>query len=330
MAGPVLSMSCVLNNVMRYEGRAFFAMFGLVSGGVLNMFLDPILMFNLGMGIKGAAVSTFVSQCVSFALLLYMFLSHRAISSIRLNYLRLPFKEIMSSLVLIVKTGFPSLLRQLCATLSTMVLNLCSKPFGDPAIAAMTIDGRVLMFIGSTMIGIGQGFQPVSAFNYGSKKYARLRYACFVTWRAGTILMTGLAALGFIFTEDIIRIFVKDEPEVIRQVVYFGVPALRFMCIAVVIQPASVVANMLFQSIGEAKKASLLSMLRSGICYIPMLLILPIFMGFAGIQCSQMVADILATSISVPFLIRFLKTLPKGDERTVQDERYEEYNAGNG
>ncbi len=142
--------------------------------------------------------------------------------------------------------------------------------------------------------------------------------------------MTGLAALGFIFTEDIIRIFVKDEPEVIRQVVYFGVPALRFMCIAVVIQPASVVANMLFQSIGEAKKASLLSMLRSGICYIPMLLILPIFMGFAGIQCSQMVADILATSISVPFLIRFLKTLPKGDERTVQDERYEEYNAGNG
>ena len=329
MAGPVLSMSCVLNNVMRYEGRAFFAMFGLVSGGVLNMFLDPILMFNLGMGIKGAAVSTFVSQCVSFALLLYMFLSHRAISSIRLKYLRLPFKEIMSSLVLIVKTGFPSLLRQLCATLSTMVLNLCSKPFGDPAIAAMTIDGRVLMFIGSTMIGIGQGFQPVSAFNYGSKKYARLRYACFVTWRAGTILMAGLATLGFIFTADIIRIFVKDEPEVIRQVVYYGVPALRFMCIAVVIQPASVVANMLFQSIGEAKKASLLSMLRSGICYIPMLLILPIFMGFAGIQCSQMVADILATSISVPFLIRFLKTLPKDDERTVQDERYEKYNAGN-
>ena len=144
--------------------------------------------------------------------------------------------------------------------------------------AAMTIDGRVLMFIGSTMIGIGQGFQPVSAFNYGSKKYKRLKRACFVTWRAGTLLMAVLAVLGFIFAADVIRLFVKDEE--IDLVVHYGVPALRFMCITVVVQPASVVGNMLFQSIGDAKKASFLSMLRSGLCYIPLLLLLPTFMGF--------------------------------------------------
>jgi len=320
ISGPVLAMSCVLNNVLRYEGRAFFAMFGLVSGGILNMALDPILMFNYGLGIKGAAIATMVSQIVSLGILLYMFLSHRAISSINLSYLKLPASEIFGRIFEIVKTGFPSLLRQLCATLSTMVLNACSKPYGDAAIAAMTIDGRVLMFIGSTMIGIGQGFQPVSAFNYGSRKYKRVREACFATWRAGTILMTGLAVLGFIFSAEIIRVFRDDD-----MVVYYGIPALRFMCIAVVVQPISVVGNMLFQSIGEARKASILSMLRSGLCYIPLLVILPLFMGFLGIQCSQMCADILSALISVPFLIGFFKGLPGEDMHTEQDDKYEEY-----
>lgn len=320
VSGPALAVSCVLNNVLRYEGRAFFAMFGLVSGGLLNILLDPILMFNCGLGIKGAAISTMVSQIVSLGILLYMFLSHRAISSIKLSYLKLPPEEIFAKVFEIIKTGFPSLLRQLCATFSTMVLNACSKPYGDAAIAAMTIDGRVLMFIGSTMIGIGQGFQPVSAFNYGSGKYMRVREACLATWRAGTVLMTVLAAFGFVFSEDIIRIFRDDD-----MVVYYGIPALRFMCIAAVVQPVSVVGNMLFQSIGEAKKASILSMLRSGLCYIPLLIILPVFMGFLGIQCSQMCADILSALISIPFLLKFFSKLPKEDRHTEQDDKYEEF-----
>ena len=320
LSGPALAVSCVLNNVLRYEGRAFFAMFGLVSGGILNMALDPVLMFNYDMGIRGAAVATMVSQVVSLGILLYMFLSHRAISSIRLSYLKLPTQEIAVRIFEIIKTGFPSLLRQLCATVSTMVLNICSKPYGDAAIAAMTIDGRVLMFIGSTMIGIGQGFQPVSAFNYGSGKYKRVREACFATWRAGTILMAVLATLGFIFSADIIRVFRDDD-----LVVYYGIPALRFMCIAVVVQPLSVVGNMLFQSIGEAKKASILSMLRSGLCYIPLLVILPLFMGFLGIQCSQMIADILSALISIPFMVKFFMGLPKEDKHTEQDDKYDKY-----
>lgn len=132
-----------------------------------------------------------------------------------------------------------------------------------------------------------------------------------------------LAVLGFIFSSDVIKLFVKDEE--IDLVLHYGVPALRFMCIAVVVQPASVVGNMLFQSIGDAKKASFLSMLRSGLCYIPLLLLLPPFMGFLGIQCSQMIADILSAIISVPFVIKFLKSIPSEDISTVQDERYAEY-----
>lgn len=329
LSSPVLCASCVLNNVMRYEGRAFFAMFGLVSGGVLNMVLDPVLMFGLNLGIKGAALSTMVSQYVSFFILLSMFLRHKTISAIKLSYLKLPLNELMKDAVSIIKTGLPSLIRQLFAVLSNATLNNCSKPYDDPAIAAMTIDGRILMFIGSAMIGIGQGFQPVSAFNYGSKKYGRLRQSAFVTWRAGTIIMAVLAVIGFTRTADIIRIFLHDEPEVVDQVLYYGVPALRFMCIAVVIQPVSVVANMLFQSIGEARVSSFLSSLRSGLCYIPCLLILPLFLGFTGIQCSQMCADIMAAAISLPFLLRFFRRIPREDENTPQDDKYREYVANN-
>ncbi len=325
LSSPVLCASCVLNNVMRYEGRAFFAMFGLVSGGVLNMLLDPVLMFGLGLGIKGAALSTMISQYVSFFVLLSMFLRHKTISSIRLSYLKRPVKELLDDAFLIIKTGLPSLIRQLFAVLSNATQNNCSKPYDDPAIAAMTIDGRVLMFIASAMIGIGQGFQPVSAFNYGSKKYGRLRRSVFVTWRAGTIIMLVLAMAGFINSAGIIRIFLHDEPEAVDQVLYYGVPALRFMCIAVVIQPVSVVANMLFQSIGKAGVSSFLSSLRSGLCYIPCLIILPLFLGFTGIQCSQMCADIMAAAVSAPFMIRFFRSLPREDENTPQDDKYREY-----
>ena len=132
-----------------------------------------------------------------------------------------------------------------------------------------------------------------------------------------------LAVLGFVFSADIIRLFLEDEQ--INLVVHYGVPALRFMCIAVVVQPASVVGNMLFQSIGDAKKASFLSMLRSGLCYIPLLILLPPFMGFLGIQCSQMVADILSALISVPFVIKFLRSIPAEDVNTPQDEKYAEF-----
>ncbi|MCR4793329.1 MAG: MATE family efflux transporter [Lachnospiraceae bacterium] len=325
LSAPVLCASCVLNNVMRYEGRAFFAMFGLVSGGVLNMILDPVLMFGCGLGIKGAALSTMISQYVSFLILLSMFLRHKTISAIKLSCLRLPLRELMGDALSIIKTGLPSLIRQLFAVLSNATLNNCSKPYDDPAIAAMTIDGRVLMFIASAMIGIGQGFQPVSAFNYGSKKFKRLRRSIFVTWRAGTIIMFALAVAGFTHTADIIRIFLKDEPETVDMVLYYGVPALRFMCVSVVLQPVSVVGNMLFQSIGEARVSSFLSSLRSGLCYIPCLLILPHFLGFTGIQCSQMCADIMAVVITLPFMIRFLGRIPDEDQRTPQDEKYEEY-----
>ena len=316
ISGPALTASCVLNNVLRYEGQAFYAMFGLVAGGVLNMIGDPILMFGCGLGITGAAISTAVSQYISFGILLYMFFSGRTISRIRPFSVHVRISDIFH----VVRNGLPSLIRQLLNSVSTMILNRSAMPFGDPAIAAMAIAGRVMMFMGSVLIGIGQGFQPVSAFNYGARKYNRLRKAFWFTIKASTVFLGVFAVLGFLFPGRIVQVF-RDDPEVVR----LGIPAVRCMCVAVVVQPVSVAANMMLQSIGKSRAASFLALLRIGLYYLPLLLILPSFLGFFGIQSSQMFADILATLTSIPFVIRFFRSIPREDEVTDMDLQMAQY-----
>ena len=295
ISGPALVGSCVLNNVMRYEGRAVLAMVGLVTGGVLNMIGDPILMFGLGLGIDGAGLSTAISQYISFGILLYMVFSKRTISKLSLRC-RSNDPEVTLS---IMRVGFPSLIRQMLNSISTITLNHAAMPYGDAAIAAMAIVGRiVMMFIGSAMIGLGQGFQPVSAYNFGARKYARLRKAFFFTVKAGMMVLGILAIFGFLFPASIVRLF-RDDP----QVVEIGSRALRFQCIAVVMQPFSVTSNMMFQSIGP-------------------LLILPLFLGLTGIECAQMVSDILTTLTCIPFVARFMRETPDEDQVSEIDRLY--------
>ena len=324
-AGPGFVISCILNNVMRYEGKAFYAMIGLVSGGVLNMIGDPIFMFGLGLGIDGAGLSTMISQYISCGILLYMFLSGKTIARISPETVlkKGNRKRILKDVFRIIKTGFPSLIRQGLNSVSTMTLNICAGPYGAPGIAAMTIAGRVMMFMGSVLIGVGQALQPVSAFNYGAKKYKRLRESFMFTWITGTAMMLVMASMGAIFSDRIVRVFIDDpDPAAIAATVAAGTPALRCMCVAIIVQPVSVLSNMIFQSIGRSRVASFIATLRSGICYIPALLILPNLFGIFGLQSSQMIADILASIISAPFIIRFfMKEVPDRDERTAMDEQ---------
>ena len=313
ISGPALVGSCVLNNVMRYEGRAVLAMFGLVTGGVLNMIGDPIFMFGFGLGIDGAGLSTAISQYISFGILLYMVFSKRTISRLSPKYR----SNNLADTLLIMRVGLPSLIRQMLNSLATSTLNHCAMPYGDAAIAAMAIVGRIAMFIGSAMIGLGQGFQPVSAYNYGARKFARLRKSFFFTFKAGTIVLGALAVVGFLFPAPIVGIF-RDDPAVIE----IGAKALRFQCIAVVLQPFSVTSNMMFQSIGRSKEASFLALLRSGLYYIPALLVLPLFLGLTGIQSAQMVADMLTTLTCIPFVVKFMQTTPALDEVSEIDMMY--------
>ncbi|MBP3488898.1 MAG: MATE family efflux transporter [Roseburia sp.] len=306
IAAPFMAASCVLNNILRYEGRAAFAMVGLTTGSILNIFGDWLLMMRLGLGVEGAGISTAVSQLISFFILLFMFLSGKTQSRLSVRCVTRDMNEVL----LICKTGLPSLMRQGLSSISTMILNGQAGIYGDAAVAAMSIVNRICFFIFSVGLGIGQGFQPVSAFNYGAKKYDRVRRGFYFTLGAGEVLLGAVAVIGMFFPEELIAFF-RDDPEVIA----IGSTALSVQLIALFFQPLSVCSNMLFQSIGKNGRATFLSMLRSGLCFIPVILILSRTMGLLGVEIAQTVADIMAFFIALPFVINFMKKLKKtGDQ----------------
>lgn len=311
IAAPIMMASFVLNNILRYEGKAYLAMVGLIAGAVINIICDPVFIFKLDMGIQGAGLSTALSQLVSFLILLSMFLSGKTQSRLSIKYMK---GQVAEPLFLIAKTGFPSLIRQGLNSVSTMVLNGLAGGYGDAAVAAMSIVNRICFFIFSVGLGIGQGFQPVSAFNYGAKKFSRVKKAYAFTFCAGEVLLGVLAVVGFFLSGNLMGIF-RNDAEVIR----IGTVALRLQLGALFFQPFTICSNMLFQSIGENLKASFLSMLRSGLFFIPVIFIMSHFFGLTGIQMSQIISDILACIATLPLMIDFLKKLPKEDQdyRTV-------------
>lgn len=300
IAGPFLSASCTLNNLLRYEGRAMYAMIGLTTGGILNMIGDPILMFGFGMGVSGAGLSTCLSQIISFLILLSMFCIHITVTDVsprRISTELSTYWEIM-------KVGSPSLLRQGLNAASTILLNQQAKVYGDPAIAAMSIVGRMSFFIGACAIGTGQGMQPVISFNYGARKYKRVRESFHFTVKMAAALLSVFAFVCMIFARPIITWF-RDDPEVIE----IGTVALRWACVSALFQPLSVPINMMFQSIGKSGRALFLSALRTGLCFIPLIEVLPLYLGLTGIEIAQPVSDITAAMISVPFAVSFLRQL---------------------
>lgn len=300
MAAPFMTVSCVLNNILRYEGRAAFAMIGLMTGSILNIFGDWFLMENLGFGVEGAGIATAVSQTISFLILLFMFLSGKTQSKLSVKWITKDFSDV----TLICKTGLPSMMRQGLSSVSTMILNGQAGVYGDAAVAAMSIVNRICFFIFSVGLGIGQGFQPVAAFNYGAKKYGRVRKGFYFTWAAGEVLLGGIALVGMFFPAELVGFF-RDDAEVIA----IGTVALTAQLVSLFFQPLSVCSNMMFQSIGENKTATFLSMLRSGLYFIPVILLLSKTMGLFGIEISQTIADVLAFFTALPFAVSFLRKL---------------------
>ena len=300
LAAPFMCASCVLNNVLRFKGQAAFAMVGLASGGIINIFGDWLLMSQFQMGIKGAGISTAVSQLISFGLLLSMFLRGKTSGKIALRNV----SKDLQDLSLICETGLPSLVRQGLTSISGMLLNDRAGLYGDAAVAAMSIVNRICFFTFATALGIGQGFQPVCAFNYGAKKYGRVRKAFLFTFLLGEVFLGTVALAGVWFTEPLVRIF-RDDPEVVR----IGALALTVQFIGQVFQPLSVCTNMLFQSVGRVGIATLMSMLRSGLFFLPVLLVSSKLFGLTGIQCSQGIADVLTMFVAVPFVVSFLREM---------------------
>ena len=299
---PIMTASFVLNNVLRSEGKALFSMIGLTSGGVLNIILDPIFIYTFDMGIAGAAIATLCSQCVSFIILLFCFLRKKTVCRINIKSYSTS-KEILPK---IVTTGFPSLSRQGLASVSSILLNTAAGAYGDAAIAGMTITTKIVMFVASIMIGVGQGFSPVSGYNYGAKHYDRVKQAYKFTVTTGFILMGSLAVLIFIFANNIMNMFIKDF-----DVVAIGGETLRWQVTFLPFHSVIIGTNMLMQSTRHIKSATYLSMNRNGIYFIPAILILPRLIGLQGVEIAQFVADVLSTFTAIPFAILFFKKIQK-------------------
>ena len=300
---PVMCLSFVMNNYLRAEGKAMYGMIGITIGGVLNIFLDPIFIFTLGFGTAGAAMATALSQLISFCILLSFFL--RGKSSVRISLMKVS-KDIKLYLK-IVLTGLPTLMRQGLASIASVALNVAAAAFGDAAVAAMSITGRIMMFAFSAMLGFGQGFQPVSSFNYGAKRFDRVRLATKYTAFVGTILMLCVSALCIILAPAIMKAFRKDDLEVIA----IGVYALRAQALLLPLTGIVTATNMGLQSTGNAVPATVLAMARQGIFFIPLILILPGFAGLKGVALSQPISDGLTFIIALFFFASFLRMLKK-------------------
>ena len=305
LAAPIMMSSLVMNNILRYEGKANFAMIGLVTGGVLNIVLDPIFMFGLGLGTAGAGIATALSQSISFCILLSMFLRGKTVSRFRITAVTREAREFGMILI----GGAPSFGRQGLQSIGGMLLNIAARSYGDAAVAGMSIVSRIFMFIISVAIGVGQGLQPVAAFNYGARKFRRVRQAAIFTMGAAFCMLVVLVALCWVNSDTLIRLF-RDDPEVTA----VALPAFHYQCLAILLQPVIVVANMTFQSVGKAGRATFLACCRQGVFFIPLILILPRALGLVGVEVCQPIADVFTFIVSLPFLLAFLRQLGRMDD----------------
>lgn len=301
---PIVCASFVLNSDLRAEGRTLWSMAATVSGGMVGLCLDPVLMFGLHMGISGAAAAYVAGQTVNLLILLFCYFRGKCIAHIGLRNTFRPH-----CLADILKTGAPSLLRQGLASTAAILLNLAAAVYGDAAVAAMSIVGRAFFFLLATILGFSQGLQPVAGYNFGAGEAGRLKQAFRFSVLVGTGGLALLCAAGYCFAPGIMALFRGDDPRVIA----IGTVAFRFQCAVTPLEAFVVVSNMLFQSVGREKEASLIASLRQGLCFLPFILILPYRIGLRGVELSQPCADLLSFLVSIPVTFRFLHRLGRTD-----------------
>ncbi|MDR1731987.1 MAG: MATE family efflux transporter [Synergistaceae bacterium] len=303
IGAPWMTTSLALNNLLRFQGSAFYSMIGMVSGALLNVILDPLFIFVFHMGVSGASLATMLSQFLSFSLLLA--------GCARSGNVRIDPRQFTPRLSVyreILRGGAPSMCRQIISSVGTLCINRVAGGYGDAAIAAMSIVQRVMMFANSAMLGFGQGFQPVCGFNYGAGRYDRVLRAFWFFMRVAFLILLVAGMTGFIFAPQIIALFRKDDPAVIA----VGTTALRFQCATFATMSWITPANMMLQVIGKSLRATSLALARQGLFLIPILFILTHFFGVRGLQMSQSVADIATVILSASLATGVLREMASG------------------
>lgn len=310
IAAPYMTVSFVFNNHLRSQGNAALSMIGITTGGILNVILDPVLIFGFDLGISGAAIATIFSQFVSFTILLTLVVRSQNVLKPLPKYFTFQgwvYKEILSA-------GMPTLGRQGLASVASVLLNVAASAFGDAAVAAMSIVTRIMMFINSALIGFGQGFQPVCGFNFGAGRYDRVLDAYFFCRRVAFVFLLTMGIIMFAISTPIMHLFRKDDAEVIR----IGAMALKMQCCLLPFQSYVIMGNMLAQSIGYSFRATLTAISKQGLFFVPAILILPKLFGVTGLQLAQPVADALTfilTYVIIKMVVKELRAMADAGDK---------------
>lgn len=301
LAAPLMCTSFVLGPLLRAEGRATFSMIVGLLGGLINMVLDPIFIFVFGLGVKGAAIATAISQVISFSIAMSFYVFGKGVIKLSPKYISRSLKDYW----LIIKTGAPTVFRQGLGSVATTLLNVRVKVYGDAAVAAVSLANKIYIFIRSIVLGVGQGFQPVAGYNYGAKRLDRVKKVFVAATIFGSVAAGIGAVLCLVFPTQVIGLFGAENPQVVK----IGARLLLMYSVALPFLGFSSYVNMMYQSLGFVKGATFLASCRQGVYFIPLILTLPVIFGIDGVLMTQPIADILTFLTSIPFCIWFVKKI---------------------
>ena len=291
---PFQIASFTLNSQLRMQGNTRHAMWGIVSGAVLNVLLDPLFIFGCSLGLRGAALATVIGQAVSF-LILYIMCNRRGATCVGIHLTKFSLRWHYAREI--IYGGSPSLSRQGLASISVVLLNLAAASYGDAAVAAMSIVSRVTMFVMSVIVGFGQGFQPFCGYCYGAGLYARLRQGYWFTVKTGFVFLAIFAAVVYCFAEQTVALF-RDDAIVIA----VGSTALRWHLVAYPLNAYIMTSNMMLQTTRRPLRANLLASARRGLVFIPFILLLPHLFGLMGVAMCQAVCDVVTFLLAIPIM----------------------------
>jgi len=294
LVAPFMAANFVTTQCLRSEGSAVLAMVGMGFGGILNCFLDPLFIFYLDMEVKGASIATAISKLVSFAILIFPYVTGRSVLRLSLRRCR-PTGVILGQ---IASVGSSSLFRNGLAVLSAIVLNNIAGGISDSVLAGIGVSTKVMMFPFGIILGFGTGFQPVAGFNWGAGRYDRVLESYRFSARVAAV---GAAAMGLalaVFAGPLIALFAEADPAM-REI---GALCIRLQCLALPVHSWVAVVNMLCAGLGQARGAVLLSTSRQGTCFLPIVYPMALLWGAVGVAAVQAVADILSMTLAVPII----------------------------
>lgn len=290
-----------MNNIVSSEGAAKTAMCALMAGAVLNVILDPVFIYALNLGVAGAAIATAISQIISTLVYLCYILRKKSVFNFSIKECCFA-KEIMSE---ILKIGIPTLIFQLLTSLSIGMINSAAKEYGSSALAAMGPVTKIMSMGTLIVFGFLKGFQPIAGFSYGAKKFDRLREAIRTAVLWSTIFCVIFGFVAAVFSTQIVSLFTKEDAEMVR----IGSIALRGNGLSFVLFGFYTVYSFLFLVMGKAAEGCVLGACRQGICFVPVILILPLVLGLSGVLYAQPIADVISAIVTALMAVRLHREL---------------------